>query len=92
MPVADRGELDQAALIAYVYLPQFWHTLTSFYSYTDQVYRFFLRICFKIRDLTALVSQYLRILWYIVLLNFNLFLCNILIWTKIKPDQTQAHY
>ena len=32
---ADRGELDQAALMAYACLPQFRNTLTSFCSYPD---------------------------------------------------------
>ena len=30
VPIADRGELVQGALMAYAYLPQFWNTLTSF--------------------------------------------------------------
>ena len=35
VPIADTGELDQAVLMAYAYLPQFRHTLTS---YPDQLY------------------------------------------------------
>ena len=35
VPIADRGELEQAALISYGYLPKFWHKLTI---YSDQLY------------------------------------------------------
>lgn len=76
--------------MAYAYLPLFWHTLTSFCSYPDQVYSTF-KICFKnwTNRIQSTAWSYCSCIPIfknnIVLLNCTLFLSNILIRTKVRP-------